>query len=582
MCGVFGFAGTEHDVAATVGPALQVLEYRGYDSWGVSWLVDHEIETRKQTGRLALGDLPPTRTSAAIGHTRWATHGGVTDANAHPHLSEDGRFSVVHNGIIENASQLKSVHLRGCSFRSETDSEVVPHLIEREVSQGVPVADAIASVFSLLDGQNAIVVMDAESGIVHAIGSGSPLLVAEGDVGAYIASDIIAFQDLASTMMPLPDRRLVRLSAGGVEMHDPNANAWRHPEMAPIVHRPTTKLGAFDHFTQQEVSEQPDVIERVLHDRTSTAQLAAAIASCTMVILTGSGSAYFAARFGAAWITELAGKRALAVPASEFHELTAFVEPGTLVLAVTQSGETADVIDALLDARRAGARIEAIVNVPYSTVARMVDQVYPLHAGFEQSVLATKSLTAKLARLYLAAAAGDESEATICSTIDVLRKMETDVDLAVRIVHVASRVATSEHVFTIGRGAGLTSAQEAALKIKEGSYVHAEAIAAGELKHGTIALIEPGTPCLIFSGSSGDNAQLANTSQELLSRGAYTIGVGMTATDAFNDVIAFPHGPFVGGILHVYVAQRIAYHTAVLRGLNPDRPRNLAKSVTVR
>ncbi|HEU0164898.1 MAG TPA: SIS domain-containing protein, partial [Thermomicrobiales bacterium] len=364
MCGVFGFAGTEHEVAATVGPALQSLEYRGYDSWGVSWLVEREMETRKHTGRLVLDELPAIRASAAVGHTRWATHGGVTDANAHPHLSQSGRFSVVHNGIIENAQQLKNLLLAGCRFQSATDSEVVPHLIEREVSHGTPVREAVELVFSLLEGHNAIVVMDAESGVIHAISSGSPLLVAEGDVGAYVASDVIAFQDLATTMMPLPDLRLVRLSVDGVELLDAGTHTWRHPRMTPIVRRPTDKLGSFDHFTQKEIAEQPDVIERVLHDNASTERLAAAIADSATVILTGSGSAYFAARFGAAWITRHAGKPALAIPASEFGELSPFTTTDALVLALTQSGETADVIDAVQDGLRSGARVQAVVNVP--------------------------------------------------------------------------------------------------------------------------------------------------------------------------------------------------------------------------
>lgn len=590
MCGVFGFTGADHDVSATVGGALRALEYRGYDSWGVSWMTGDRLSTRKRTGRLTVEGLPSERTSAAIGHTRWATHGGVTDANAHPHADCSGRFSVVHNGIIENADDLRRGLERRHELRSTTDSEVVPHLLEDALGTGGDLAQAVRRVFAQLEGNNAIVVLDGESGQIYAICKGSPLLVAEGDLGSYIASDVIAFNRLATRMSPIPDQTLTRLATHGVGIQQASTGAWTRPMMIPVAHRENDALGSFSHFTEKEIVEQPAVIERLCRDQDDTATLAGEIRSAKIVILTGCGSAYFAARMGAAWISRTGGTPALAVPASEFSEMAPFLDETSLVIALSQSGETADVIDAIGLARHHGSRVQAIVNVPYSAVARMTDHIYPLHAGIEQSVLATKSLIAMATRLYLAAGAlaGDAEPAaeTAHTVAAMLARLSEHQSLGAQITSIAELLAEHEHVFMIGNGIGSVVAQEAALKLKEASYVHAEAFAAGELKHGSIALIEDGTPCLIFAGDTGtmgtSGSRLATTSHELRSRGAYTIGVGMPASAEFNEVIVLPDGKECAPMVQLYVAQMLAYRTAVIRGLNPDRPRNLAKSVTVR
>jgi len=590
MCGVFGFTGAEHEVEATVGSALRALEYRGYDSWGVSWMTGDRLTTRKRTGRLTPEGLPSERTSAAIGHTRWATHGGVTDANAHPHADCSRRFSVVHNGIIENADDLRRTLASRHKLRSTTDSEVVPHLLEDALGTGGDLAQAVTTVFAQLKGNNAIVVLDGESGEIHAICNGSPLLVAEGDLDSYIASDVIAFNRLATQMCPIPDRTLTRLTTHGIGMQRASDGEWTRPTMIPVVHRENDALGSFSHFTEKEIAEQPAVIDGLCRDQDETATLASELRSAKIVILTGCGSAYFAARMGASWISRTGETPALAVPASEFPEMAPFLDDQSLVIALSQSGETADVIDAIGLARHHGARVQAIVNVPYSTVARMTDHAYPLHAGIEQSVLATKSLMAMAARLYLAAKAlagdADRAEATAHTVAAMLAHLPEDRSLDAQITSVAERLASCEHVFMIGNGIGSVVAQEASLKLKEASYVHAEAFAAGELKHGSIALIEDGTPCLIFAGDSAmENApssRLATTSHELRSRGAYTIGVGIPASTEFSEVIVLPDGEDCAPMVQLYVAQMLAYRTAVIRGLNPDRPRNLAKSVTVR
>jgi len=586
MCGVFGFTGAEHDVELTVGNALRSLEYRGYDSWGASWTTRGTIATRKRTGRLATGMLPHERASAAIGHTRWATHGSVSDANAHPHSGCTRRLSVVHNGIIENALALRAELSDRHTLRSTTDSEVVPHMLEDELDNGADMADAIRTVFMKLAGHNAIVVLDSTTSEIFAISSGSPLLVAEGDLGSYIGSDIIAFSHLATQMTPISDHTLTRLGARGVEMQSHLTTTWERPHMIPVIHRENEALGSFDHFTQKEIAEQPAVIERVLSAQDVIHELATELAKVHLVVLTGCGSSYFAGRLGALWISTIGGMPALAIPSSEFAEVTPFLDENVLVLALSQSGETADVIDALDLASSHYARTQAIVNVPYSTIARKVARAYPLHAGIEQSVLATKSFMAQLTMLLLVAGKlGDRSTETVSLVRRALASIHfqnNDQNLASQIRGIAGRLASTNHAFMIGRGTGFASAQEGALKIKESSYIHAEALAAGELKHGTIALIEDGTPCLIFRDDSGGMATLASTSQELRSRGAYTIGIGMHPSDEFSEVIELPDLAPALPLVQIYLVQQIAYQAALARGVNPDRPRNLAKSVTVR
>lgn len=590
MCGVFGFTGAERDIESTVGVALRTLEYRGYDSWGVSWIEDGRLATTKRAGRLAEGVLPAATSQAAIGHTRWATHGGVTDANAHPHCASSGRFSVVHNGIIENADELRRELSASHRFRSETDSEVVPFLLDDAVQAEISVDDAVVQTFVRLDGHNAIVVLDRETRQIYAISAGSPLLIAEGERGAFIASDAIAFHHHATQMSPLPDGTLARLGTDGVALRGDDAVQWVKPSMIPVVHREQEELGGFAHHTLREIAQQPGVIARLLDDREETHALAEALRSARQVVFTGCGSAFFAARFGVSWLATMAGKPSIAIPASEFAECAPLLGPDTLVIALTQSGETADVLDAIATAQATGARVHAIVNVPYSTVARTVGRSYPLHAGTEQSVLATKSFMAKLTRLLLAV--GELSGRLEAVGRDVQRAthaithIQQDQEVQQRLVDLSERLAQHDHVFMIGRGAGYAVAQEAALKLKEGSYIHAEALAAGELKHGSIALIEDGTPCLIFGNGTGSAAQLASTAQELRARGGYTTGIGggagISASSSYRETLDVSDCGDAEPLVQIALAQHLAYRAALARGVNPDRPRNLAKSVTVR
>jgi glucosamine--fructose-6-phosphate aminotransferase (isomerizing) len=414
----------------------------------------------------------------------------------------------------------------------------------------------------------------------------SPLVIGAGNQGSYIASDPFALAGKAAEMIVVPNHAVVRLGPDGISAYSFAGNRIPLPDAHPVPDASIDELAGHAHFMAKEMAEQPSVLMAQIDDVAASCRLAALVQGASHVVLTGCGSAYYAARAGATWLAKLASVRALSVPASEFDDLAPFLNAGTLVVAVTQSGETADLLEAMRTARAQGAVIAALVNVEHSSAARFADHVIPLRAGRERSVLATKSMTAMLARLLVAAGVcgGNEPIAVeeVQQAASTITLLSGSAGFAAEIHRVARIVASADHVYIIGKGTGLAVAQEAALKIKEASYVHAEAFAAGELKHGAIALIEEGTPCVVFNADQRFDADSSSSAQELRSRGGYTIGIGMDSGNGLSDVVAIAdHGPS-NAIVQVYVAQRIAYHAALLRNLDPDYPRNLAKSVTVK
>lgn len=586
MCGIFGYVGDRHDVAETVGTALRTLEYRGYDSWGIVWQQGTTLQTVKKTGRVP-SSLPPTGLSQlAVGHTRWATHGGVTEANAHPHLDCTGRIAIVHNGIVENAGALRETLGHHHRIVSETDSEIIAHLLEERLVTNAALLDAVREVFPLLEGSNAVIALDQHGDEIVAVMNVSPLVIGIGARGAYIASDPYALNGQADRMIIVTEGSIVRLHEGEVEVYDQQGSRGRLPESQPVPAAHEAQLGSFRHYMAKEMADQAAILAHQAGQHAVTSDLAALIENADQVFLTGCGSALFASRIGASWLGRIRRKRAVAVAASDFPEMIHFLQPDSLVIGLSQSGETADLLDALRQAKQAGARTAAIVNVMHSTAARMVDHVVPLDAGRERSVLATKSFMAMLGRMLNAiddsVTPNPESGRVLSNASGIIAELETSSAFARAIDHVAERLARAEHILVIGKGHAVGVAQEAALKIKEASYVHAEAFTSGELKHGAIALVEPGTPCLMFASDDVFVTDIASTGQELRSRGAYTVGIGLPASYASEDIIDVPDAGLATPLVHAYVAQVLAYRMAMLRGLDPDYPRNLAKSVTVK
>lgn len=588
MCGVFGYVGQQSDVGETVLAALRTLEYRGYDSWGLAISTPDDLVVHKDIGRINGHVRSYPRSTQGIGHTRWATHGGVEVANSHPHLDCSRRVAVVHNGIIENHVELRArLVQRGHRLESETDSDVVAHLVEEELASGSDLGHAVATVFGLLEGYNAVVVMDRLEQQFAAAKHVSPLVLGRSDRGSTVASDAIALNSYADELIYLEDGQMALLSADSVRVFDrrsmreisPVAVAQRD-EMAVVT------LSGYPDFLSKEVAEQPAALRRLVSEgREEIEDLARAITTAEKVIVTGCGTAGNAALAGAYLLEEICARAVTMIPASEFRYRSRTLDSRSLVIALSQSGETVDVLEAMTDASQRGAKLAAIVNTPMSTLDRTVDTRVHLRAGPEQCVLATKSYTTMLASLLLAAHAVENRWSTGANlglrAADAIESL-LHSGCRQRIRGVAERIAEAEHLFVVGRGPHYPSALEAALKIKEVSYIHAEGFAAGELKHGVIALVEPGTPCVVLAPSDATRTDVLSGAAELRSRGAYIIGVGSISDDVFDDFIGIPDAGRADVIVEAVPGQLLGYFAAMARGNDPDRPRNLAKSVTVK
>lgn len=589
MCGIFGYVGTQADLGSIVLSALRTLEYRGYDSWGVAVGQPDGIHLEKQTGKIggATADLPLA--TIGFGHTRWATHGGVTQVNAHPHIAPDGRVAIIHNGIVDNFRGLRStLEAQGHTFVSETDSEVIAHLVGDEIESGSDLTTAVSRSFGRLEGLNAVIAMNPETGELVAAKNVSPLVVGFGAAGATIASDALALGPHTDRVLYLEDGQLVRLTAGQVEVFDRATMTALPAEFVPLdLGDGDTGIGAYDTFMMKEVAEQPTVVER-LADTAGDAidEMAREIELASEVFLVGCGTASYAAQTGAYLLGQISQKRVTVVAGSEFQYLQHLLSPRSLVIALSQSGETADIIEAMLAARKRGARLGALVNARNSTLDRMVDVRVHLQAGPEQCVLSTKAYTAKVTALLLVAhaligerAAGERAARAAAAGMQTLLD---DIAWRTNVARIGERIHRAAHLFVIGRGVNFPTALEAALKIKEVSYIHAEGFAGGELKHGVIALIEEGTPCLVFAPNDETRTDVLSGAMELRSRGAHIIGVGTRHDEVFHDFIRVPDAGVAGPIVNGLPAQLLGYHAALLLGFDPDKPRNLAKSVTVK
>lgn len=580
MCGIFGYVGVPVQVVPMVSAALKTMEYRGYDSWGIGWDNGQLLKSEKAIGRVPAGLESLSLSSLAIGHTRWATHGVVNERNAHPHFDASYQVGVVHNGVIENANLLREGLGTGIILRSETDSEILAHMVSRELAEGASLEEAVKSVFLQLEGNSAIVVARRETGEIVAITSRSPLRLGRGSGGWYLASDPLALTDLCDQIAAIPDNALLRLDKRGVILRSCSGGENLRLEWEYVAPGSNVSLGEHPHFTIKEIHDQPDVLRTLIIQSQDVIPLAEAIKRHSHLILTGCGSAFYAASLGAEWLRQTTGCWIDVLPASELDAHTRNHGNKTLVLALTQSGETADVVDAIHVARSWGASTATLVNTESSTVAKMVDLVVPIHAGIERSVLATKSFLAMITRLLQltdALLGGKDAGSLDLAAPGIERILDCEV-----LHRLAYRIQVRDHVLTLGKGVGHKIALEAALKIKEGSYAHAEAFLTGELKHGPLALVTGGTPCMLFATTPQELSGAKIAAQEIMSRGGFTIGIGDFEESDCSTVLKVPDIGIATPLIHLVVAQKFAYHLAIARGVDPDFPRNLAKSVTVR
>ena len=588
MCGVFGYVGQQTDVGGTILTALKTLEYRGYDSWGLALSTPDELVVHKDVGRINGTVRAYPSSTLGIGHTRWATHGGVEVANSHPHLDCSRRIAVVHNGIIENHAQLRAQLVeRGHRLESKTDSDVVAHLVEEQLAAGSDLGLAVGTVFGLLEGYNAVVVMDRVGQQFAAAKRVSPLVLGRGARGSTVASDAIALNGHADELIYLEDDQLAILHADSVAIFDRGSMR----RLSPVAVSPQNDFASigfagYPDFLSKEIAEQPAALRHlVLDGRPEIDGLATAISTAESVVVVGCGTAGNAALAATYFFDEICGRAITMIPASEFRYRSRTLNDRALVIALSQSGETVDVLDAMAVAQRTGARLAAVVNTAKSTLDRMVETRVLLRSGVEQCVLATKSYTTMLATLLLTAHALDGRWSTgadlVLRAADAIESMLVQASRD-RVNAIATRLATAQHLFVIGRGVHYPSALEAALKIKEVSYLHAEGFAAGELKHGVIALIEAGTSCLILAPQDSSRTDVLSGAAELKSRGGHIIGVGSATDGVFDEFIQIPDAGLASAIVEAVPGQLLGYFVAIARGNDPDRPRNLAKSVTVK
>jgi glutamine---fructose-6-phosphate transaminase (isomerizing) len=591
MCGIFGYVGEEVDAGSMVLGALKRLEYRGYDSWGVAVGVNGHLAIEKKTGKIGDADIDLPYSEIGFGHTRWATHGGVTRANAHPLEDASGRLAVIHNGIIENFRDLKDGLVeRGHVFRSETDTEVVVHLCSERlggVDSPDAVRDVVASVFRDLRGLNAVIVMDRATKTLTAVKNISPLVLGRGESGVFVSSDVLAFPGYATEICYLDDFQLAQLSEAGVSIIDTRSAEPITPMWQPLpIQEGAAALGDFPHFLMKEIYEQPRVIEMIARDQIDgVRELAARIRESYGTFLVGCGTASYAALTGNYLFSRIARRHVNFVVGSEFKYQEHFLTDRSLVVALSQSGETVDVIEPVLAAKARGASIAALVNVKGSTLDRVADFSVHLEAGPEQCVLSTKAYTAKVALLLLTAHVLNGSEHVgrdlLWRAVDGVNASLTPVFID-RVREVAALIQHRSDMFVIGRGLSYPTALEAALKVKEVSYIHAEGFAGGELKHGVIALVEDGTPCIVYSPLDETRADILSGAMELKARGGLIIGISPEHDDVFDIHLPVADVGDASPLVMAPPAQMLGYQLALLRGLDPDKPRNLAKSVTVK
>jgi glutamine---fructose-6-phosphate transaminase (isomerizing) len=602
MCGIFGYVGSQDEAPQRVLAGLKKLEYRGYDSWGIAARQNSGLPVRllveKHVGKIgqATTTLPAGR--VALGHTRWATHGGVTEANAHPHLDCQGRLAVIHNGIIENHAELRRELLKlGHTMSSQTDTEVVCHLLEEELRRddAEPAADgctrlveALMAVFRRLDGLSAIGVLDRQLECIAAAKNGSPLVLGWGSDGNYLASDSSALLNHTRKLTFVDDGQAALITASDIRVYDVGSGQTEpEPKVWDITwQQEVDSLEGHPHYMAKEIAEQPGVLRRLAAERAYDAlRLADSIVKASTVHLVGCGSAAHAARCGEYLFSRIASRQANCVVGSEFGYLADFLDERSLVVGLSQSGETIDLLESMKSARRRGARLAALVNVEGSSLYRLVDEPILLSAGPERCVLATKSFAAKLGVLLMAAyAARGRLEAGRALLEDAANEIQAFLSdgRVDQVRALAQRIAGAEHLYVIGRGPSYPMALEAALKIKEVSYMHAEGFAGGELKHGVIALIDQGTPCMVLAPNDETFRAILSGAEEIKARGGYIIGISPFASDVWDEHIAIADVGEAASIVNAVPPQVLAYELALTRGLDPDKPRNLAKSVTVK
>ena len=606
MCGIVGFTGTQ-SAAPILLDGLKKLEYRGYDSAGLAVMDGQTISVKKVRGRIAAlcektkdGAAVPGTTG--IGHTRWATHGAPTEENAHPHLSNDGRFAVVHNGIIENYLALREELLRdGYQFQSETDTEVIVHLLELYYRGNV--REALIKTANRLHGSYALgVLCSEEPGRIYAVREASPLILGIGLGENYFASDVTALVSHTRNVIYLEDGEFAELSGEFIRIFDCSGREISKRATRILWDVQAAEKGGYEHFMLKEIMEQPGAVKATLAPRLKNGTvefeelsgLVPALPDMHKIVITACGSAYYAGCAGRNALERLCCIPVTTELASELRYSDPLIDAHTLVIVISQSGETADTIAALRECKAKGARTLAIVNVVGSSVATLADYTVYTWAGPEIAVATTKGYTTQVAVLYLLALffaghlnrLGEEAKALVETLRMLPRKLQQAIDMNPSIPALAKKYHDSKALFFIGRNTDYAVALEGALKMKEISYLHAEAYAAGELKHGTIALIEEHRPVIALCCNSAIMEKTMSNIVEVKSRGAEVLALTFRSNrkilSVADDLLFIPEvDALFSAVIEIVPLQLLAYYVARENGCDIDKPKNLAKSVTV-
>ncbi len=605
MCGIVGILGSK-PVATDLVDALRRLEYRGYDSAGIATVENGHLERRRAEGKLRNLETrlisEPLSGHTGIGHTRWATHGRPTERNAHPHMT--AKVSVVHNGIIENFRDLRAeLSAKGHSFETDTDTEAVVHLVTHEMQQGLGPIEAVKSALDKLKGAFALgIIFAGEDDLMIAARQGSPLAIGHGRGEMYLGSDAIALAPFTDAITYLEEGDWAVMRRSGVEVFDRAGQPVTRPLIKSVASSLLVDKGNHRHFMAKEIHEQPDVISHTLSNyldmakgRVNFPDLGLDLTKISRVTISACGTAYYAGLVAKYWIERYARVPVEIDVASEARYREAPLPEGGLAVFVSQSGETADTLATLRYCKASGQRIASVVNVRTSTIARESDAVLPTLAGPEIGVASTKAFTCQLAALAcLAIALGkargaisdDLEQELVGALIEVPRLISTMLRNEEQFIELAQTLSKARDVLYLGRGSNFPLALEGALKLKAISYIHAEGYAAGELKHGPIALIDESVPVIVVAPDDDLLEKTVSNVQEVAARGGQIILISNVNPEALGCQLAAhittpTAHPLTNPLIYAVPVQLLAYHTAVFMGTDVDQPRNLAKSVTV-
>ena len=586
MCSIIGYYGD--DLAAPIlVKSLKRMEYRGYDSVGVATKFDNKIEIKKGVGKVAevnkavqLEKLPG---KIGIGHTRWATHGKVTEANAHPHSSKSGKIALVHNGVIENFNELKeNLQKKGYSFKSETDSEVIANLLQQNYEETSDVKKSILKTVSQLKGHYAFVAM-FENGELVAARFHEPLIIGVGKDGYFLSSDVLGFIEQTDIAIYIDNGNCVSLDSTGIKIFDFKGEPVKHDFTKVSKEFADVNKGDFAHFTLKEISEQPNtILEAGKKSKETIEQVADFIRHAKSLYITGSGTSYNAALVAKYLMSKYANIKSETILSSELPTLPNSIDPNSILIAISQSGESADVLEAVNIAKKSNAKILSMVNMMTSSLVRESSLVMGMNCGPEKGVAATKSFTSQLAIIY-------QITDKLCNgcigidfkkVSDCISKILSDHS---KIQSIAKKLKDVSDIYILGRGIHYPIAFEAALKLKELTYIHAEGIPGGELKHGPLALMDSNVYVVIINPNDSTYNDTITSANEIKARGAKIIGISDKNSDVYDHWIEIPSiNEALFPIIEIIPVQLLAYYSAIEKDTDPDYPRNLAKSVTVK